>query len=431
MAELSESSRWLYERWLAIAERFSTEVALIDAASERSWTFQQLAAESEREVSPDSRIIYPSNHSPEFLFSVLSAWRNGKITCPLDHGQAALPEGELPEGGAHLKLTSATSGAAKCIVFRATQLAADAENIVSTMGLRPEWPNLGCISLAHSYGFSNLILPLVLHGVPLILVAAPLPQIIMRAALSFVGVTIPAVPALWRTWHAANSIPPNVKLAISAGAPLPLAIEEQVFRSRGLKIHNFYGSSECGGIAFDRSETPRADETFAGTALDNVSLSMSESGTLVVEGQAVGEGYWPEAQPGLGSKRFATTDLAVITDGKVYLRGRLTDVINVAGRKAAPELIEAAIRTHPSVTDCVVFAVHDAAGDRFQTIAACVNARTPLEVRELSRFLSQTLPSWQIPRRWWFTHELQPNERGKISRAEWSKRFLEANSSES
>ena len=57
---------------------------------------------------------------------------------------------------------------------------ADAENIVATMGLRPDWPNLGVISLAHSYGFSNLVLPLLLHGIPLILAPVPLPARLMR-----------------------------------------------------------------------------------------------------------------------------------------------------------------------------------------------------------------------------------------------------------
>jgi long-chain acyl-CoA synthetase len=41
------------------------------------------------------------------------------------------------------------------------------------MGLRPDWPNLGVISLAYSYGFSNLVLPLLLHGIPLFLAPSP------------------------------------------------------------------------------------------------------------------------------------------------------------------------------------------------------------------------------------------------------------------
>ena len=50
------------------------------------------------------------------------------------------------------------------------------------MGLRPDWPNLGVISLAHSYGFSNLVLPLLLHGIPLILAPSPLPEAVRQAA---------------------------------------------------------------------------------------------------------------------------------------------------------------------------------------------------------------------------------------------------------
>ena len=158
------------------------------------------------------------------------------------------------------------------MAFTAEQLAADAENIVATMGLRPDWPNLGVISMAHSYGFSNLVLPLLLHGIPLILAPAPLPEIVRRAAETEPAITLAAVPAMWRAWHEADAIPPNVRLAISAGAPLPLNLEQAVFKTRGLKIHNFLGSSECGGIAYDAGETPRTDAACVGAPMRNVNL---------------------------------------------------------------------------------------------------------------------------------------------------------------
>ena len=31
------------------------------------------------------------------------------------------------------------------------------------------------------------------------------------------GITLAAVPALWRTWHEADAVPRNVRIAISAG----------------------------------------------------------------------------------------------------------------------------------------------------------------------------------------------------------------------
>src|SRR5438046_3268811 len=154
---------------------------------------------------------------------------------------------------------------------------ADAENIVQTMGLRPEWPNFGVISLAHSYGFSNLVTPLLLHGIPLVLCDSPLPESVRRAAALVPALTLAAVPALWRAWHEAAAIPQNVRLAISAGAPLPLPLEEEIFRSTGIKVHNFYGATECGGIAYDASETPRTDAAYAGMPSKNVEVALSNN----------------------------------------------------------------------------------------------------------------------------------------------------------
>src|SRR5205085_773435 len=150
---------------------------------------------------------------------------------PLEHNQQRprLQE-RVPAESRHMKTTSASTGEARHILFTARQLAADAENIMATMGLRPDWPNLGVISLAHSYGFSNLILPLLLHWIPLVLLDSPLPEAVRRSAGLFSGITLAAVPALWRAWHEAGAIPQNVRLAISAGAPLPLSLESEVFQ---------------------------------------------------------------------------------------------------------------------------------------------------------------------------------------------------------
>ena len=67
---------------------------------------------------------------------------------------------------------------------------------MATMGLRRDWPNLAFISLAHSYGFSNLVTPLLLHGIPLILGGTPFPEIVRQAGEKFSALTLPAVPAL-------------------------------------------------------------------------------------------------------------------------------------------------------------------------------------------------------------------------------------------
>jgi acyl-coenzyme A synthetase/AMP-(fatty) acid ligase len=248
----------------------------------------------------------------------------------------------------------------------------------------------------------------------------------LSAAKQFPSVTLPAVPALWKMWHQSNSIPPNVQIAISAGAPLPLELEADIFEKRGLKIHNFYGSSECGGIAYDRTTTPRNSANCVGSPLDNVNLSISDSGTLVIESEAVGQTYLPASQPNLHAGRFEAADLAQLRNHLVYLHGRASDLLNIAGRKASPDSIETILRTHPAILECVVFGIQDNQ-DRADTVVAALNTKTEIPISDLTHFLSQKIPAWQIPRRWWFTKDLAPNSRGKISRAEWKQRYLEGN----
>jgi acyl-CoA synthetase (AMP-forming)/AMP-acid ligase II len=304
-------------------------------------------------------------------------------------------------------------------------LAADADNIVAAMGLRPEWPNLGVISMAHSYGFSNLVLPLLLHGIPLILLPSPLPEIVRSAAAFGRDLTLAAVPAMWGAWHAAGTIPGNVRLAISAGAPLRADLERAVFEASGIKIHNFYGSSECGGIAYDSAAIPRVDESFVGFRMQAVALSLNSDGCLSVASRAVGETYWPEAEESLGNGLFQTNDIAKLQGDKVFLRGRSSDRINIAGRKVAPDAIEQALREHPSVAECLIFGVPNPIADRADLIVACVESRGKENPDELRRFLLAAIPGWQVPREWWFVDSLSANQRGKISRAAWRARYLE------
>lgn len=319
-------------------------------------------------------------------------------------------------------MTSATAGTARLVAFTADQLAADADNIVATMGLRADWPNLGVISMAHSYGFSNLVLPLLLHGIPLILAPAPLPEIIRRVSASEPAITLAAVPAMWRAWHEAKAIPPGVRLAISAGAPLSADLEQAIFKSCGLKIHNFYGASECGGIAYDAGETPRTDATFAGAPMLNVNLSLNDDGCLVVRSRALAETYWPEKSDSLGGEIFQTSDLVELKDGLVFLRGRLGDQINVAGRKVSPETVERALFAHPQVRECLVFGAPSRNAERTEIIIAVIVASAT--ETELKQFLLQTLPAWQLPREWHFVESLSANARGKISRAKWRATFF-------
>jgi acyl-CoA synthetase (AMP-forming)/AMP-acid ligase II len=113
--------------------------------------------------------------------------------------------------------------------------------------------------------------------------------------------------------------------------------------------------------------------------------------------------------------------VAEIIDGAVYLRGRASDLINVAGRKVTPDSIEAVLAGHARVRYCVIFGVAEADRDK---IVACVAAEGGTSSDELRQFMLARLPAWQVPRDFWFVPELSPDQRGKFSRAAWRKKYL-------
>lgn len=409
-------------------DAFADDVAVHDVASGRSWTFARLAREADASPAnphPGTGAVHPCGGGPGFILDVLRAWRAGVVTCPLEPGQ---PAPDLPRPAAivaHLKLTSGTTGTPRCVAFTAAQLAADADAIVRTMGLERGCPNLAAISLAHSYGFSSLVLPLLLHGIPLVLAASALPAAVIAAAATTgdAPLTLPAVPALWRAWHDAGAIPSRVRLAISAGAPLPRALEQAVFDRSGLKLHNFLGASECGGIAFDRSTVPRSLPSLAGQPLAGVHVAVGTDGRLEVRGPAVGLGYWPADDESLRPGCYRTGDLGeVLPDGSIVVHGRAVDIINVAGRKVSPEVVEAALRSHPAVRECLVLGLpsDDARCEEVAAVVATANGVAPEDLRD---HLHGRLQPWQVPRRWFLVDQLEANARGKLSRAAWRQRL--------
>ena len=402
------------------------EIAVRQLAGGRQWSFTQLR-DLAAQTPPSPPVLHTTARGFAMLLDVLRSWRDGTVLFP-DDGSGMTPplRALLGHGICHIKATSGSTGGSRCVLFRAEQLAADAAQIVATMGLRADWPNMGVISMAHSYGFSNLVLPLLLHGIPLLLLDNPLPETLRRALRADCPLTLPAVPAMWQAWERVGLDFAPVRLAMSAGAPLPVSLEAAVFARTGLKIHNFYGSSECGGICYDRTAVPREQAVLAGTPMEGVTVAIDPAtGCLRITSAAVADGYLHAAamaQPAAGT--WLSQDLARIDpQGAVCLLGRAGDFISVAGHKIAPVVIEDVLHRVAGVLGCVVFGVPSPNPIRVEDLVACVKLEPGTDVNLLKAALSD-LPSTYTPRHWWLCDELQPDARGKVPRSRWRERWL-------
>lgn len=417
----------LYAQWLQVAAPHANTTALVDTALDQCWTFSELQARAESAPASTSHFRQAHGRGIDFLIDTLAAWRDHSVLAPSDCPSESVPTTPVPTANVcHVKYTSGSTGTPRAVWFTAAQLAADASQIVATMGLRVDSPNLSTLSLSHSYGFSSLVLPLLLHGIPLILVPDALPGTLELALSQHTNITLPAVPAMWRAWSSAGILNEPIRLAISAGAPLTLPLEQAVYKQCHLKIHNFYGSSECGGIAFDRTTEPRTDAAFVGTAMEGVSLAIID-GRLQVSSPAVAVGYADAPDdPTLQSGSFLTSDQAeLLQDNAVHLRGRSGDSINVAGRKVAPQAIEEGLLKVAGVEHAVVFGIPSKNTERVDEIVAVLHLQNRAHLESVTKQLA--VPSWQRPRHWWVCQDLQPDTRGKISRTQWKERYLRHN----
>jgi acyl-coenzyme A synthetase/AMP-(fatty) acid ligase len=159
--------------------------------------------------------------------------------------------------------------------------------------------------------------------------------------------------------------------------------------------------------------------------MKNVKVTVNRKGALVVRSRAVGRTYWPTPEATLARGVFQTCDLAEIRRGAICLRGHTSEHINVAGRKVSPAAIEEVLQKHEAVDECLVFGVPSGNADRIDHIVACVSGGRRGSQEELKQFLLQKLPSWQVPREWWFVDSLGLNGHGKkLARAQWRKDFL-------
>jgi long-chain acyl-CoA synthetase len=141
-----------------------------------------------------------------------------------------------------------------------------------------------------------------------------------------------------------------------------------------------------------------------------------------VHSAAVGDGYFPEPdKEKLGDGIFVPDDLLAREGSGFKIVGRISDVINVAGKKVNPAEVEAHLLRFTGVRQAVAFGRESAL--RNEEVAACVVVAQDVSEADLLQFCRGTLSTWQVPKRIFIVDRIPVNERGKISRRELSLRF--------
>lgn len=420
--------------WEATIRRHPDAAALIEAESGKTWTRAELNAEALDWNDPRSKtadlsgriVVFALPNGVEWWRVFLGLISAGAVPAPLDPGESVdhlrrtaqsigaawiWQAGKLePVGSADksrrththalLKITSGSTGTPQAFRFTAAQMLADSRQICSSMGIAPSDINLAVIPLGHSYGLGNLVLPLIEQGTAIVCTSSALPQSLANVCRQWRPSVFPAVPALLRLL--ANSDIPathfeSLRLVISAGATLPPATAQAFHEKFQRKVHGFYGSSETGGICYDRSGEASLRGRSVGAPLDGVSLTFRRGQRFTVTSPAV-----------VKSSGFSPADRAELNEfGELVLLGRTGRMIKLAGRRLDPGEIETTMRTIPGVRDAMV-AAHPHRPDALAAIVA-----TGLDKPRLREAITSRLPAWKVPTRLIIVASFPLTPRGK------------------
>jgi len=293
----------------------------------------------------------------------------------------SLKESE-PRDGEVIHATSGSSGSQKLVVRPFGNLATEARAVALALRLEPGQNVVVASPLTHSFGCGMLRATLA-AGATLCAPEGTLPHRLqwIKTVLGRQANVVTAVPQLYalllRDGRIGRSQSAELR-CYAGGAPLSSQLSEGWRRATGSWLGQEYGLGEGGIVTF---ASPGDPSTSVGRPIPGVSIRLdggSQEGEIIV--------YRPDAPRryliGDSSDRNFLSDGGVRTgdlarmdpEGRYYLLGRLSHVINVAGEKISPREIEECLESHPDVVEAVVIAVPDqVAGER---PAAVVEARS-------------------------------------------------------
>ena len=189
------------------------------------------------------------------------------------------------------------------------------------------------------------------HGLP-----APTPDDSSKAAGWMAALPWPLLQALVAKPLLAQ-FGGRVRVAVSGGAPLSPTIAK-CFLGLGLQLVQGYGMTETAPVVSVNSLDDN-DPASVGRALPGVEVRIGENRELQVRGPIVMHGYWkrPEDTAKILSPDgwLGTGDQAEIVNGRIYIRGRIKEIIVTStGEKVPPGDLELALLADPALEQAFV-----------------------------------------------------------------------------
>jgi amino acid adenylation domain-containing protein len=334
------------------------------------------------------------------------------------------PAGPAPDNVAYVIYTSGSTGHPKGVVIEHRHAINFLHGMIEAWRITPASAVLQFAAYTFDVSVMDMFMPL-LAGAKVVL--APTETLHspprLAALIRDAKVTFACLPPAVLSLLVGEKFP-DLRTLLSAGEELTSELLRSWLRD-GLEIYNGYGPTECAiGSTFMKLEPTtklpppigRPKPNYQAYVLDEHlnPVPVGVTGELHIGGAGVGRGYLN--RPELTSERFIedpfprrsgengagrlykTGDLVRRRpDGTLVFAGRIDDQVKINGLRVELGEIEAALISHPGVSQAVVVVVTGQAGKKQLAGYLRAEAGHSPQTADLREHLSRTLPGYMIP----------------------------------
>lgn len=338
---------------------------------------------------------------------------------------------------ADILFTTGTTGAPKGVSLSYTNQAAAALNINTFIRNTAEDIELLALPVSHSFGLGRVRCVLSKGGT-LVMLGTFANMKKFFGEMKRCGVTgFGMVPASWgfikkMSGKYVGKFADQLKYIEIGSSFMPTADKELLMELLpNTRICMHYGSTEASRSAFMEFHSCKDNLLTAGKASPNCDikifspegqeLPIGAEGEVCVKGEHVACSYWDETSERFASDfydgYFRTGDCATMdTDGKIYLKSRIKEMINVGGKKVAPMEVEDVLNTISGVKESACIGIPDPDGVLGEVVKAFIVADDSITDAEILEQLRPKLEVYKLPVAFERIEAIPKTSSGKIQR---------------
>ncbi|KKK36420.1 long-chain fatty acid--CoA ligase [Mesobacillus campisalis] len=365
------------------------------------------------------------------------------FTSVLASGEASFKGPELDKDDTAVILyTSGTTGKPKGAMLTHGNLYSNAIDVSDYLRIAKEDRVITTLPMFHVFCLTVALNAPLMNGGTLLIVPRFSPGEIFQIARDFQATVFAGVPTMYNFLlqypeGRAEDLQ-SLRLCISGGASMPVALLENFERKFNVRVSEGYGLSEASPVTcFNPLDRPRKAGSI-GMSIVNVKnkvvnelgeeVPADQVGELIVKGPNVMKGYYKmpeETAAAIKNGWLYTGDLArVDEEGYFYIVDRKKDLVLVGGYNVYPREVEEVLYSHEDIVEVAVVGVPDP--NFGEAVRAFVVSKKPeLREEELIEFCKEHLAKYKVPSSIDFLEELPKNTTGKILRRSLKDQLLQ------